>query len=167
MQKGNNEKHIKMIHIGFEIGLIIKGVDAVLEIIGGFLMFFLNQSRLSKIINFIIQPELLEDPNDRIANALAALSRNFSIDAQHFGIFYLLTHGFIKLFIVSLLWSRKLWAYPFSIIALILFIIYQIYRYIINPSAWLILLTILDIIMIVLTILEYRRMKYRFHPPTD
>lgn len=36
---------------------------------------------------------------------------------------------------------------------------YLLYRYIIDPSVFLILLTVFDVIMIVLTYLEYRRMK--------
>ncbi|WP_347460566.1 DUF2127 domain-containing protein [Clostridium sp. DMHC 10] len=43
-----------------------------------------------------------------------------------------------------------------------MFIIYQIYRYILNPSIGLLILTIFDVIMIILTFIEYRRIKSAF-----
>ena len=158
LEKVVNSKK-KLIHVGFEIGLLFKGIDSVLEIIGGILLHLLNPSRLNKLTIILTQNELSEDPKDIIANALLALSSNFSIDAQSFGVFYLLTHGIIKCIIVLLLWQRKLWAYPFSIVVLVLFIVYQVYRFTITPSLWMIILTFFDLIMIILTYLEYKRMK--------
>ncbi|SBW02812.1 hypothetical protein KL86CLO1_11699 [uncultured Eubacteriales bacterium] len=45
------------------------------------------------------------------------------------------------------------------IVSLILFIAYQIYRYTLTYSVFLILLSIFDAVMIALTYLEYRRIK--------
>lgn len=151
--------HYKVIHTSFTVGLIMKGIDGLFEIIGGVLLLFLNPDRMNSIIQFLTQHELSEDPKDAVANALIRLSSNFSIDAQSFGVFYLMSHGVIKCLIILLLWRRKLWAYPLSILSLFLFIFYQLYRYTIDHSFWLILLTIFDIAMIVLTLLEYRRLK--------
>ena len=153
-------KHSKLLHTSFEIGLLIKGIDGLLEIIGGFLLLYFNPGRLNKLMHFLTQNELSEDSKDIVANTLLSISSGFPIDAQSFSVFYLMTHGVVKCLIVFLLWRRKLWAYPFSIATLVLFIIYQIYRYILSPSYWLILLTLLDIIMIILTNLEYQRMKF-------
>lgn len=156
-KKGVNSKDI--VHISFEIGLMLKGINGLMEIIGGFLLLFLNPNRLNKLIIFLTQNELSEDPKDIVANFMMNISHSFSISAQHFGVFYLLSHGFIKLILIFLLWRKKLWAYPLSIMSLILFIAYQIYRYTISQSVFLILLTIFDIIMIILTFLEYKRMN--------
>ena len=57
------------------------------------------------------------------------------------------------------LWRRKLWSYPSAIVFFILFIIYQMYRYTHHHSAWLILLSILDVIVVMLTWLEYGNLK--------
>lgn len=152
-------KQNKVIHTSFTVGLIIKGIDGLFEIIGGVLLLFLNPARMNRIIQFLTQHELSEDPKDVVANALIRLSSNFSIDAQSFGVFYLMSHGIIKCLIIFLLWRKKLWAYPVSILSLLLFICYQLYRYTIDHSFGLILLTIFDFVMIVVTLLEYRRMK--------
>lgn len=148
-----------IIHKSFEIGILIKGIDGVLEIIGGTLLIFLNPGRLNKLITLLTQHELSEDPNDIISNFMIKMSSSFSISTQHFGIFYLISHGLVKLILVILLWKKKIWAYPLTVIFLMLFILYQIYRYTISQSIGLILLTIFDIIMIVLTLIEYKRIK--------
>lgn len=147
------------IHVGFEIGLFLKGMDGLLEIIGGVFLTFLNPERLSRLANFLTQRELSEDPNDRVANTLLTLAHSFSISTQQFGVLYLLSHGGIKLLLVLLLWRKKRWAYPLTILSLILFIAYQVYRYTFTQSPVLILLTLLDAAMIVLTYLEYQRIR--------
>ena len=55
--KGNN-----IFHKSFKIGILVKGIDGVLEIMGGILLVFLNPSRLNKLVVLLTQHELLEDP---------------------------------------------------------------------------------------------------------
>ncbi|MFL0197474.1 DUF2127 domain-containing protein [Clostridium sp. WILCCON 0269] len=149
-------KENNVFHKSFKIGILLKGIDGVLEIIGGILLVFLNPSRLNKLVALLTQHELLEDPKDFAANFAIRLGLNFSVSSQHFGIFYLISHGIIKLFFVTMLWKRKIWAYPLTIVSLLLFILYQIYHYMISHSAWLMVLTIFDIIMIMLILIEYK-----------
>jgi uncharacterized membrane protein len=146
-------------HKSFKIGLLLKGIDSILEIIGGILLIFMNKYRMNRIIVLLTQHELLEDPKDVIANYMIRLGSRFSISSQHFGVLYLMSHGLIKLVLVILLWQKKIWAYYLTIISLILFVFYQVYRYTITHSAWLMTLTVFDIIMIILTIIEYKRVK--------
>lgn len=146
-------------HVSFEIALILKAANGVLEIIGGILLAFINSSALNHVVVLLTQQELSEDPNDIFATTLLHLSQGFSINAQHFGMFYLISHGVIKLILVILLWQKKRWAYPLAIVFLALFIVYQVYRYTISASPMMILLTVLDLIVMVLTFIEYRRQK--------
>ncbi len=148
-----------ILHEGFNIGILLKGINGALEIIGGILLVFLNPARLNRVIVLLTQNELSEDPRDIFANYMVNLSYQFSVNTQYFWVFYLVSHGTIKLILILLLWKRKQWAYPLTIIALILFVIYQVYRYTIYHSTWLIFLTILDMLIIILTYLEYKRIK--------
>ena len=152
-------KSDELIHVGFDIGLLLKALNALAEIIGGFALFFLPPERLKTLITFVTRGELLEDPNDFIMNHLINLGQSFGINLWHFMIFYLLSHGIIKLTVLFLLWKKKLWAYPLSVAVFIGFIIYQLHRFTSSNSIFMLLLTILDIVMIVLTILEYKRIK--------
>lgn len=149
----------KYSHIGFEIGLILKGLDGLLEITGGFLLLYVSPERLNRFVRFLTQHELTEDPRDILANLLLTFSRHFSLSFQSFGIFYLLSHGLSKLIIIFLLRLGKLWAYPLSIAFLLFFVFYQIYRYTYSRSVFLLLLTALDMLMISLTVAEYGRIR--------
>lgn len=150
---------INVLHKGFKIVILIKAIDGILEIIGGFLLIFLNPYRVNNLVTWLTQHELSEDPRDVIANLMKSLVSNFTVGAQYFGVFYLTSHGIIKFILVILLWKRKPWAYPLTIVSLTLFIIYQIYKYILQPSSGLIILTIFDVVMIALTFIEYKRIR--------
>ncbi len=72
-----------------------------------------------------------------------------------FGAMYLLTHGLVKVVLVVALLLNKLWAYPWMIGVLLLFIGYQLYRIVLQPSAGLVALTVFDGLIVVLTWREY------------
>ena len=148
-------------HIGFEIGLFFKGLNGLLQIFGGALMLFMSPERVRAIMKWLAQSGRAEEPTGAIVDFIIELSRNFSIDLQYFFVLYLLSHGIAKTFIIYALLKGKLWAYPLSIALLVAFIIYQIYKYTVMPSLFLIILTIFDILMIGLTYIEYTRVKKR------
>ena len=149
----------KILDVSFDIGLLLKGLFALGELIGGLTLIFLTPNRLNRLISWLSAGELSEDPNDWLMNHLVLFGHSFTFNAQHFAMFYLLSHGVIKLVAILLLWRKKLWSYPLSVLVIIGFVIYQMISFASSHSVSLLLLTILDIIMIVLTILEYRKMK--------
>lgn len=149
----------RYIHVSFHIGLLIKGVYDFGEILCGILFIFLTPERMSKIINAISANELREDPNDLIMRQLISFSNKFSIDMQYTASIYLLSHGLIKIIIIILLWKQKLWAYPFSCVIFSIFVIIQMTRFSQTYSIALLFLSLIDFLMIILTILEYRNIK--------
>ncbi|WP_097025665.1 DUF2127 domain-containing protein [Clostridium peptidivorans] len=155
----NNIINRRNIHVGFHIGLILKGLYDIGEVLCGILLIFLTPERMSKLITLISKNELLEDPNDFVMNYLVSFSHVFSISMQHFTSYYLLSHGIVKVLILILLWKKKLWAYPLSCVMFTIFIILQTYRFSQTHSIMLLALTLIDILMIALTILEYRNIK--------
>ena len=66
------------------------------------------------------------------------------------------SHGAIKLVTVLLLARGKLWAYPLAIAVFSGFIVYQVHRYVLTPGIGLIVLSLLDLAVIALTVIEYR-----------
>jgi uncharacterized membrane protein len=147
----------KNIHKIFTWSLIIKGFDSILEIFGGILLLF--PGLWAGALTVLTQNELIEDPNDFLANQIQHLLPYFSGHAQLFGVFYLLSHGLVKLFLVVSLLRNRLWAYPAMIWVLILFVIYQLYRMTYAQSIFLIALTLFDVFIIILTWHEYRLVK--------
>ncbi len=151
------------IHKGFEVGIFLKGVNGLLEIGFGIFLFFIRPEMARQIVTAVLCRELTEDPNDIVANYLMNMAHNFSMGTKSFAIIYLLSHGVIKIFLVLLLWKRKLWAYPLAMVAFSVFSGYQIYRYTFTHSVELIILTVFDVIIITLTGLEFKRLKNANH----
>ncbi|HEX2947017.1 MAG TPA: DUF2127 domain-containing protein [Clostridia bacterium] len=156
-----------IIHKSFEFGILMKAVDSTLEIIGGIFLIFLSPSRLDRLTKLLTQHELSEDPRDIIARSILGLSSKFTVSTQSFGAFYLISHGIIRMALVILLWKRNVWAYPITIISLFLFIFYQIHRYVLDHSVWLLVLTLFDMIMIFLTYREYKNIRGVSRVPPD
>jgi uncharacterized membrane protein len=149
----------KKIHLVFEVTLLLKGLNAITEILGGVAVFFISKAYIVSTVLYFTQEELSEDPKDVIAHYIMSTSNNFSITTQHFVALYLVSHGIIKLFLVIGLLRKKLFVYPLSIVVFGMFIVYQLYRYSYTFSVWLLLLTVFDIVIIWLTAHEYRYLK--------
>lgn len=149
----------KTVHILFDISLIGKAVDGVLEVIGGVVLFFVNPDQINEILRVLTQHELSEDSHDVLANLLLHSVQNLSTGTEVFAAFFLLWHGVVKVGLVWALFRRHLWAYPIAIVAFGLFLAYQVYRYSHTRSVWLLALSILDLFVIVLTWLEYKRLR--------
>src|SRR6266849_1764326 len=87
----------RLTHGAFEVGVGLKGLDGVLEIIGGLLLLAISPTHLSTLVRQLTQHELSEDPHDFVAGHLLTLSMGLRASEQLFGAAYLLTHGVVKL----------------------------------------------------------------------
>jgi uncharacterized membrane protein len=111
------------------------------------------------LVAVLTQGELSEDPNDVIARYLLHTADGLTGSAVLFGAVYLLAHGAVKVGLVIALLLNKLWAYPCMITVLLIFIGYQLYRIVLQPSVGLVALTVFDAVIVVLTWREYRRQR--------
>jgi len=142
----------------FRISVIVKAIDGVLEVIGGTLLFFLSPTQIHGMVRTLTQHELSEDPRDAIARYLMHSTGHLAAGTKVFAAAYLLWHGVVKLVLISGLLLKRRLAYPAAIAAFGLFLVYQLYRYSHTASPELLALSILDVVVIVLTYLEYRRL---------
>jgi uncharacterized membrane protein len=152
-------KKNKIWHILFLVGVFFKGLDGVLETLGGLIFLFLRHGALEKFARIVFRGELAEDPHDIIANYLINLAAHTSRDTEFFAAIFLLVHGAIKISIVTGLYLRKLWIYPLAEIILSLFVLYQLYRFSHTFSVLLIFISIVDIFIIFLIRTEHKRLK--------
>ncbi|HVT53574.1 MAG TPA: DUF2127 domain-containing protein [Dongiaceae bacterium] len=153
----------RRIHQVFEFGVLLKGVHALIECVGGLALVLMPPGSIAAMVNAWTQDELVEDPRDLVAAHLLAWAQDLSLATQHFYAFYLLSHGVVKLLLVVGLLRGKLWSYPASLVAMALFIAYQLYRFSITHGLGLIALTVFDIAMIWLIWHEWRVVR-RHHP---
>ncbi|MEA2709735.1 MAG: hypothetical protein QOF78_2336 [Phycisphaerales bacterium] len=149
----------RIIHAIFDISVMIKGIEAGFEIIGGALLLFVNPIRIQNVLKILTLHELSRDPHDLVARYLLHTTDHFSAGAQLFAAIYLLWHGAVKLALVTALLLKQRWAYPGAIGAFGLFLAYQLYRYSHTHAPELLALSVVDVLVIVMTWLEYARLR--------
>jgi uncharacterized membrane protein len=149
----------RIVHLLFDISVIAKGIDGVLETVGGVLLLLISPGQLHHIARILTQHELSEDPHDIVGNYLFHSSQGLSGGAKMFGAMYLLWHGVVKVGLVTALLLRRRWAYPVAILAFLLFLVYQLYRYSHTAAPELLVLSVMDVVVIVLTWCEYKRLR--------
>jgi uncharacterized membrane protein len=143
----------------FRAGVTMKGIDGLLEAIGGVLLWFIKPAEMSRTLQALCQHELSRDPHDFIAAHLLHLSERLARGDPFFASLYLLSHGLVKVLLAVALWLNELWAYPLAIMVFSAFGVYQVYRYSHTHSIVLLVLTVSDAAIVWLTWAEYRVQK--------
>ena len=151
----------KSIHEVFVISLVLKAANATLQICLGTLL--LISGKMTGIVESLLSNEIVEDPGDFFATHAASLLSHVTSGSQYFAAWYLLSHGIIKVVLVIALIKNKVWAYPVSILSLLVFIIYQSIRWTHTHSIFLVALTIFDIFLIWLIAHEYKQILRHKH----
>ena len=144
----------------FEVGILLKGLDGLLEIAGGLLTFFIRPGFVNHLVATLTQHELAEDPHDYIATHLLHSTRGLTSGSLEFAAIYLLSHGITKIVLVWEILHDRLWAYLGLIYLTLGFMVYQIYRISYDHSIALVLLTIFDAVIVHLTVVEYRKRRH-------
>jgi uncharacterized membrane protein len=146
-------------HRLFQIGIWVKGIDGLLEVIGGILFFMVSPAALNRYVAMLTQDELREDPDDLLANMLRHAASHLSVNSKLIGSAYLLGNGVVKIFLAAGILRGKLWCYPAAIVVISLFVCLQIARLFFHFSILMLIGTVIDIAIVLLIGREYRRVK--------
>jgi uncharacterized membrane protein len=139
----------------FDVSMILKAIDGVIEVIGGAMLLVVSADALNNLAVRFTSAELSQDPDDFVAHRLLRLTADLH-HTRTFGAVYLISHGFVKIVLVAAVLRRQRWAYPAMCAFLLLFIAYQCYRMTYAPSVGLAALTIFDGFVVWLTRREYQ-----------
>lgn len=161
--KKPREHHEDVTDRAFHTALYLKGLDGLLETLGGLLLLLINPQQINHLAHWITQGELSQDPHDFIASHILKTAHHLTGASLIFGAVYLLSHGLVKIVLVFEVLRGQLWAYLALISVTGLFVIYQVYRLAIKFSVSLLLLTLLDLLIIYLTQKEYRKRMANRH----
>jgi len=143
----------------YEIGIIIKGIDGVLELVGGLLVLTLSAHTINHITNWLTTDALQENPHNFIAVHVEHAGRHLASGQTTFAALFLLTHGALKVGLVTALLLNKLWAYPWALGVLGLFLIYQVFLLVTSPGIGMAFLTVLDIFILWLIWREWQHVR--------
>ncbi len=156
MQEVEKEKKFDVV---YTITLLLKLLTAGLEILGSFVVLFITHHVIYSTVSYMTADELSEDPHDLIARTILEWSRDISLSHHTFAFVYLFTHGLVKVILIMGLLKKKLWAFKFGIVFFIIFIFYELYRFTLTRSLWLLLLCLFDALVLSLIIYQYRHFK--------
>ncbi len=145
-------------HQFFKVSILLKAFNGVVEVLLGVSVFFITKTELLDLASFFARMELTEDPGDVLTHYLVHVLAQYTTTNQIFISVYLLIHGSVKIWLVYCLLKGYLWAYPTAMMIFGLFGTYQIYTYIQHPHLSLLALTFLDVLVILFTYLEYRKL---------
>ena len=144
----------------FEVGILLKGLDGLLEIAGGILLLLIKPGYVNHLATTLTQHELAEDPRDFFATQILHSTQHLVAGSLVFAAIYLLSHGIVKIVLVWEILHDRLWAYVGLIYLTIGFMIYQVYRFSYSHSIGLVLLTVFDAVIVYLTVVEYRKRRH-------
>jgi len=143
----------------YEIGIIIKGIDGVLELVGGLLILLLSPATINSLTRFLTENELAKDPHDFVSTHILHYGNELATGHTGFAALFLLTHGIVKVALVTALLLQRFWAYPWALVALTLFLVYQLYLMVVQPTYAMAFLTVLDAAIIWLVWREWQKVK--------
>jgi len=147
----------------FKISLIVKGVDALLEVFGGTLL--LLPVTVDKTIAYLSQHELYAEPHHHLTAhlehaAMLALQR-----ATLLGAIYLIVHGLAKIVLIVAVFQGKKWGYRGLAAVLSIFAILELGRGITAHSGMALFLALFDGLVVYLIHRDYK--QHFPHPETN
>lgn len=141
----------------FRVGVLMKAIDAALELTGGLLILVLGPVEIHRAVFALTAHDLSTDPGDVVATAVRHAVSRLDLNAAVFAGIYLLLHGIVKLLLVAGLLRESRWVFPVALWFLGVFVAYQLYRYSHNGSLLLLGLSGIDLAVMWVVWREYRR----------
>jgi uncharacterized membrane protein len=143
----------------YKIGVGIKGFDGLVELVTGIALW------VSPTLVHTVLSNVAGELGERggvfhfISVNIARIDTDLAQSGLTFLILFLITHGLVKLVLVYCLLREIVKAYPVALAILVLFLIYQAYVFVTQPSLGMALFTFLDIVIIWLVWGEYQDLK--------
>jgi uncharacterized membrane protein len=143
----------------FRLAMFVKGLDGAIELVGAVVLLLVPAALVSQLVADVISRDLLGSPDGFLARHLVAGTAEFASGSRTFVVLYLALHGVVKLALVVALLRRWLPAYPVAAVVLSVFVGYELYRAVNMGSVVLPALAVVDILIIVMVIREYRLLR--------
>lgn len=143
----------------FRISVLLKGLISVIEIFAGIAIYFVTPAMVLAIASFLTNGEVVNEPVDFIARHIIDLANQYTASTAKFLSFYFLSRGLVKTGLIWALLKDKVWAYPASLVVLMLFVFYQLWQIWATHSLLVVGITIFDLIVIYFIWREWQIVK--------
>ncbi|MGN8025773.1 DUF2127 domain-containing protein [Microbacterium sp. 22242] len=145
----------------FAVSIVLKGLDGAVELIGGLILLFISPARLREWLGDVVSFVLVGHERSPVFHWAIHLGDSWGTRTTLFAAAYLLLHGVIKVVLVWALLRQQLWAYPWMLAALGVFIALQCYELITRFSWAMLALTLFDVFIVILTAREWQLHRAR------
>ncbi len=138
----------------FHVGLTLKGIDAVFEVVGGMLLTM--PTKLARYITLLAEHEAFRHHHalaGKLDNAAGAVLMHPSI----FAAAYLFVHGLAKVILISAIFANKRWGYQGLFVILSLFATVELLRAIWMREVLTAGFAAFDYVLVLLIFKEYRQ----------
>ena len=146
----------RLAHLFFLLTILAKGMLGVVQLATAASIVLGITSLLPSLVQSLVAVELAEDPNDFVAARLLSFVGRLPETDTTFYALYFAAHGLLHVAVVAALLFSAAWAYPFTIIVLCAFVVYQVVEWTAVGGPLLIALSAIDLLVIYLTRLEWR-----------
>ena len=131
----------------------------IARIILGVTLLWLVGTHFTDLLHVLMRQELLEDPSDSLLRFVEQLLVHSDLTVTSFMSLYLIFWGTADIFLSISLLKRKLWAFPISIWLIIIFVMYELYRFYHTHSLVLAYIIVVDIVVVTLIHFEYKKIR--------
>lgn len=153
---GGSGRRRLLVETAFVLGVLLKGLDGLVELVAGTALLVLHQERILALTRAAVAEELREDPHDLVANLLLNQAAGLDYGAAVAGGLFLLLHGVVKVAIVAALLAGSTRVYPWAVGALSVLLAVQIVQLVLSPGVGVVALVLLDAVILALTWHEWR-----------
>jgi len=149
----------RIYQVFFNLSMIVKGIDGVIELAGGLAFIFLNRENILNLLSHIYDYNMLDISNHTFLSLATAVSKAFETNVKNFIIVILVCNGFVKIGMSISLFMRYLKVFPVALVFLSVLFVYQIVQLFYTPSLFLILFNVFDALVILVIWAEYNQLK--------
>ncbi|MBI2743904.1 MAG: DUF2127 domain-containing protein [Chlamydiales bacterium] len=146
-------------HLLFNLAIILKGIDGLLEFVGGLFFVFLKKQGVLDSISKVLHYNLFKISNESVLDFVDYMSQMLSTSTFIFISAILIGNGVVKMLVSVGLLLRKFLAFIVAIVFLMLLLVYQIVECFYTPSLVLDMFTLFEALVIYVIWREYRYLK--------
>ena len=148
------------VHRAFWWSLFIKGLDGLLQFLGGIAVLLVPPGTLGNTYRYWTR-FLFAHPHagNPEANFIRDAAHSFGMGVPLLVAIYLLVNGTIKLLLVYGLLRERLWVFPAAFVGFGLFFSLEVYRLFVHFYWGILILMCISIFVITMVALEYRKVR--------
>lgn len=151
----NTKESNRWTEILFHLGMWWRIIYGFLRIIIAVLLLQHVGTPVSDIFLKLMSHELIQDPNDRVIQMV----NHLPYLVTYYLAFYFMFWGVMDIFMSILLLRHQLWAFPVAIYMIVVFIVYELFRFFHTHSLMLLAVIGMDVFIIWIIKREYKKLK--------